>query len=189
MSGACAVALDSHNTSVTFAVRWWGAITVRGRFAQVTGDVVIPNGDLSAASARLSIDATSVRTGIGLRDRHLRGPEFLDAGRYPSITFWSTRVEPVKGALTISGRMALRGIEREIVVRCPLRQVNGGSDQVVTMEGRLLVSRTPHGVASARGLHILNPLLHAIGEEVAVTVRVLIPANRLLPALLPALGR
>lgn len=190
MNGAYAVRLDSRNTSVAFAVRWWGALTVRGTFESLDGELVIPNGDLSTATLRVAVDAESVQTGIGLRDHHLRGPQFLDVKHYRHITFGSTRVERIDGAITVAGQLSLRGTERLVVARCPLGYVDGeGIGSTVAMESAFDVPRIPHGVGSAHGLHKLNPLLHAIGDRVHVTIRVLVPANRLLPALLPALGR
>ncbi|MFN8581026.1 MAG: YceI family protein [Gemmatimonadaceae bacterium] len=190
MSSACAIVLDSHNTSVRFAVRWWGALTVRGRFDDLSGELIIPNGDITSASLRVDIDAESVHTGIGLRDRHLRGPQFLDSDRYPRISFSSTRVERVDGAITVTGHLSLRGAQRVIVARCPLGYAEGeGIGSTVSLETAIGVPRQPHGVGSATGLQRLNPLLAAIGAQVQVSVKVLVPASRLLPALLPALGR
>ncbi|MBV6506362.1 MAG: Protein YceI [Syntrophorhabdaceae bacterium] len=190
MSNACAVTLDGRNTSVAFAVRWWGLLAVRGHFPDVSGELIIPNGDISTATMRLEVDAGSVRTGIGLRDRHLRGPQFLDAAHYPRITFSSTRVERVDGAITVTGHLSLRGAQRVIVARCPLGYAEGeGIGSTVAMASTVEIPRLPHGVGSAEGMQRLNPLLAAISDRVVVSVRVLVPASRLLPALLPALGR
>ncbi len=190
MSNACAVTLDSRNTSVAFAVRWWGLLTVRGHFEELNGELIIPNGEISTATMRLEVCADSVSTGIALRDRHLRGPQFLDAKRYPRITFSSTQVERLDGAITVTGHLSLRGAERVIVARCPLGYAEGeGIGSTVSMATELAIPRLPHGVGSAVGLQRLNPLLAAIGDRVSVSIRVLVPASRLLPALLPALGR
>lgn len=190
MSAACAVTLNSHNTTVAFWVSWWGVITVRGRFDQVAGEIIVPNGDLASASMRLDVDAGSIRTGVRLRDRHLRGPQFLDVAHHPVIRFSSTRVERVNGAIQVSGRLTLRGAEREIVARCPLGYADSsGIDANVALATTIAVPRQPHGIGLALGVHKLNPLLHAIGSQVTVDVKLLVPAARLLPALLPALGR
>jgi polyisoprenoid-binding protein YceI len=190
MSSACAVTLDARNTSVEFAVRWWGALTVRGRFDRLSGELIIPNGDISTASLRLDVEADSVHTGIGLRDHHLRGPQFLDAERYPRISFTSTRIERVNGAISVAGHLSLRGAERVVVAECPIGYAEGeGIGSTVSLWTEFNVPRLPHGVGSAEGLHKLNPLLRAISDEVHVSIRLLVPASRLLPALLPALGR
>jgi polyisoprenoid-binding protein YceI len=142
------------------------------------------------AEIEVSVDAPSLGTGISLRDRHLRGPQFLDSARYPTISFRSTRVERPNGLLIVSGTLMLRGQERDVRATCPVTWANGDGDRShVRVGARLVVPRLPHGIGVARGLERLNPLLYAIGPEVTVRVEVLVPSMQLLPALLPALGR
>ena len=69
------------------SVRWLGGLIVRGRFMDVRGTIHVPVRDDDTAAVTVEIRADSVRTGISLRDRHLRGPLFLDAARHPLITF------------------------------------------------------------------------------------------------------
>lgn len=190
MSAACAVTLNPQNTTVEFSVPWWGVVSVRGRFEQLDGELIVPNGDIASASIRMDVEAGSIFTGVHLRDRHLRGPQFLDAARYPSIHFSSTNVERVNGAIEVSGLLTLRGAQREVLARCPIGYADGqGIDATVAMATVIQVPRLPHGVGLASGVRRLNPMLQAIGSHVTIAVRVLVPAARLLPALLPALGR
>jgi polyisoprenoid-binding protein YceI len=184
------IRLSAENTRITFAVRWMGLLTVRGAFRQMSGELRIPNGDIESSSVSLDVRAASVHTGIALRDRHLRGRDFLDCEAHPVIAFESQRVERVNGAITIAGRLVLRGVEREIVARSPLCYAEGeGLGSTISLDSEIRVPRLPHGVGTADGIKRLNPLLHAIGDVVTVSIRVLAPAHRLLPALLPALGR
>jgi polyisoprenoid-binding protein YceI len=183
------IQLDAGNLSVTFAVRWLGAVTVRGRFTQATGTVRIPDGCLDQAEVSIDVVAASLQTGIGLRDRHLRGPQFLDAERHPLITFRSTKVHRPNGVLIVSGLLSLRGLERQIRARCPIDHAGDAGASPVRVSARFTVPRLPHGIGVARGIERLNPLLYAIGSDVVIHADVLVPANELLPALLPALGR
>jgi polyisoprenoid-binding protein YceI len=160
---------------------------VRGTFDRIAGELIVPNGDLASASLCLDVEAASIRSGVRLRDRHLRGPQFLDAARFPHVRFSSTRIERVNGAIEVTGRLTLRGTERAIVARCPLGAEGPEIDTVVAMATVIHVPRLPHDVGSAAGIHRLNPLLHAIGTHVTVSVTLLVPAARLLPALPPAL--
>ena len=185
------IQLDAGNLSVTFAVRWLGALTVRGRFTKATGTVRIPDGCLEQAVVAIDVDAASLETGISLRNRHLRGPQFLDTARHPKITFRSTKVHRPNGVLIVSGTLSLCGLERQVRARCPIDHAEGvgaGASQV-RVSGRFTVPRRPHGIGVARGIDRLNPLLYAIGRDVVIRADVLVPASELLPALLPALGR
>ena len=181
--------LDAANTRIGFGVRWLGVLRVRGHFAELEGTLRIPDGCVDQAEIAIDVMAASVRTGIGLRDHHLRSPQFLDASRHPTISFRSTRIERPNGVLVISGVLTLRGLEREVRATCPVDYANGtGMSALVRWCASLWVPRLPHRVGVARGIDRLNPLLYAIGETVSVRADVFVPATELLPALLPALG-
>lgn len=199
------IRLDRTNTSITFAVPWLGALVVRGRFTDVEGTLRIPNGSVEDSDIAVDVMAASVHTGISLRDHHLRGPQFLDASAHPVISFRSTRVEHSNGILSVRGTLTMRGRQREIRVTCPVafgaldeRAANSGdpsrrnsgpaNGSLVRLEGGLVVPRLPHSVGVAHGIQRFNPLLYAIGTDVAVRAGVVVPASELLPALLPVHG-
>lgn len=184
-----AIRLTTANTRISFAVRWLGVLTVRGRFPGVEGLLRIPDGCVEAAAITLDVETASLRTGVALRDRHLRGPRFLDAERHPRISFRSTRIERPNGVLVVTGCLALHGRERELSAICPLDYARGaGMESVVRIGADFRVLRSLYDIGVARGVRALNPLLRAIGDEVSIRAEVLVPATQLLPALLPALG-
>jgi polyisoprenoid-binding protein YceI len=184
------IGLGVENTTISFAVRWLGVLTVRGRFAELEGALRIPDGRVDEAQLTLDVAAASVRTGIALRDRHLRGPQFLDAGRFPRITFRSTWVGRPKGVLVVSGVISLKGSEREVTAECPVDYAGSdGQRSHLRLNAAIEVPRLPHRIGVAEGIERLNPLLYAIGSDVAVQVEITVPATSLLPSLLPALAR
>jgi len=184
-----AIRLTAANTSISFVVRWLGALTVRGRFTNLEGLLRIPDGCVEAAGITIDVETASLRTGITLRDRHLRGPRFLDAARHPLISFRSTRIERPNSILVASGRLMLHGQEHALSAICPLDYASGaGLQSLVRIGAEFSVLRSVYGIGAARGLRALNPLLRAIGDEVSIHAELLVPATQLLPALLPALG-
>src|SRR5215510_12227278 len=86
--------IDSSHSSVHFSVRHLVIAKVRGSFARWSGTVQVPNGDFSRATVAVTIDASSIDTGVADRDAHLMSPDFLDAGAYPELRFVGTRGEP-----------------------------------------------------------------------------------------------
>lgn len=170
--------LNPANVRVSFSVRWFGVVYVRGSFAGVAGTVTVPGPDGQAASISIEVDSTSVRTGISLRDLHLRGLRFLDSVTHPVIRFESERVARHNGVWEVRGRLWLRGLERSIsasVADVPAL----AADRRLTAE--FTVPRRPHAIGTARGIRRLNPLLWAIGDEVTVRVEMLVPATILNP--------
>lgn len=188
MSDASHFTLDARAVHVTF-VASLGPWHVRGTFHEVDGELVIPDADIQRASLRIDVRAESIDTGLAMRDRHLRGGSFLDVARHPRITFESTRVTRANGHLLVAGCLTLRGIPRDVVARCPLARMGGnGLSGLLAIRAAIELPLHEHGVAIPRGRDRLNPIFLLIGDRVALSASLTIPADRLLPALFPALG-
>lgn len=105
--------IDPMHSSVGFSVRHLMS-RVRGRFGEVDGQIVT-GPSLSDFRASASIRADSVDTGVSPRDEDLRSEAFLDAERYPDLTFASSAVEEgTDGALVMLGDLTIRGVVREV---------------------------------------------------------------------------
>lgn len=106
--------IDPVHTGVRFKVRHLMVSNVRGTFGKVSGTVQYDEKDFTKASADITIDAASIDTGVAKRDQDLKGPDFLDVARYPTLTFKSRRVEATAGGgLRMIGDLAIHGVTRE----------------------------------------------------------------------------
>lgn len=86
--------IDPAHTNVTVAVKHMAISTVRGRFTSgAEGTIEYDPQAPDRAHVELRIKAASIDTGDAKRDGHLRSPDFLDAEKYPEITFKSTKIE------------------------------------------------------------------------------------------------
>ena len=109
--------IDSSHSGIHFSVRHLVIARVRGQFSRWTGTLQVPDGDFGRASLDVVIDAASIDTGVADRDAHLRSAEFLDAERYPEITFTSTQVEPAgRDRLRAAGQLTIKGVAREVTL-------------------------------------------------------------------------
>jgi polyisoprenoid-binding protein YceI len=109
--------IDPTHTTVEFAVTNVGITTIKGRFTGVSGTIRAAETDLANASVAVEIDAASLDTSDGPRDAHLRDSEFLDVERFPTLTFNSTRVEPVgPDRLRVHGDLTIRGTSSQVVL-------------------------------------------------------------------------
>ena len=100
--------VDGEATTVEFAVRtFWGLVTVRGRFDRVEGAYEVgPDG----AKIELAVDADSVDTGHGTRDRHLRSGDFFRVADHPQVRFTSTSVRAAgDGRVHVVGNLEAAG--------------------------------------------------------------------------------
>jgi polyisoprenoid-binding protein YceI len=104
--------------------------TITGVTTHVTGSLSVDTNDLSTASGTINVRIASIRTGIDLRDEHLRADNWLNAERWPNATFEITRVEGASrlepnqvANLRLHGRFSLHGVTREIVANARVRFV------------------------------------------------------------------
>ena len=109
--------IDAAHTLVEFSARHMTVARVTGRFAAVSGEVKVPDGDPLAATVSVSIDVPSVASGHPKRDELIRSADFLDAEHFPVITFTS---EPAglgaDGQWCIPGMLTIKGISQPVTL-------------------------------------------------------------------------
>ena len=109
--------VDGAHSAVSLTVRHMVISKVRGRFARWNAKLQLDTADLSRSSVDVSIEAASIETGVGDRDNHLRSADFLDAQKYPALTYRSRRVEVVSPErLRVVGDLTIRDERREVVL-------------------------------------------------------------------------
>jgi len=103
---------------------------ITGVSSAVYGELQVDPANLASVRGQVHVDIATIRTGIDLRDEHLRGPDWLDAERYPRATFeltgveGATRLPPNETVrVTIRGRFTLHGVTREVSANAQVRLV------------------------------------------------------------------
>jgi len=110
--------IDPAHSTAHFTVRHMMITNVRGAFSKVTGTVIYDPENLAASSVDVSIDVASIETHEPQRDAHLKSPDFLDAEKFPAITYRSKKVESVgEGELKVTGDLTIHGTSKEIVLK------------------------------------------------------------------------
>lgn len=101
--------VDPLHTFPTYEVGHLGLSMQRGRFNKTTGKITIDTAARNG-SADIAMDTASVSSGVDKLDEHLRGEDFLNAAKFPQITFKSTdfafegeKLKSARGDLTING--------------------------------------------------------------------------------------
>ncbi|HEX2272684.1 MAG TPA: YceI family protein [Acidimicrobiales bacterium] len=103
------------HSAVEFSVRHLGLVKVRGGFDRFRGTIEIGKQPMDSR-VEVAIDASSVDTRDAIRDEHLRSPDFLDVGRYPTIEFRSRRVRSDAGHFLVDGHLTVRGVTRPVTL-------------------------------------------------------------------------
>jgi len=112
--------LDPAHTQVEFKAKHMMITTVRGRFGDVSGEVVVDEENPENSQVEVEIDARSIDTRASDRDTHLRSEDFLDVERHPKITFRSKRVEGAHAEagdeFKVVGDLTIRGETKEVTL-------------------------------------------------------------------------
>ena len=165
--------LDPSHTTVGFAVRHMMVSNVRGTFGKVAGTVKGDPAAPATATIEATIETASVDTGNADRDEHLRGADFLDAAKFPTMTFRSKKITTAAGGkLAVTGDLTLHGVTREVVldveelsppVKDPYGKVRAGA----RLSGKL--DRKDFGLSFAKTMDNGGLL---VGNEVTLSIEV-----------------
>ncbi len=108
--------LDPENSSAEFVCKHVFS-KVRGMFAQPSGTVFLDDATPANSKINATIHVSSITTGVEERDTHLKGPEFFDAAKYPTITFASTGVSRSSAtSYSVTGNLTMHGVSRPVTL-------------------------------------------------------------------------
>lgn len=105
--------IDAIHSDVSFTVRHMMISKVRGRFNDVSGQL-ITGADLLDSSVVAEIDVSSFDTGNAQRDEHVRSADYLNAAEFPTMTYRSTGARRDGEDLVVDGELTLHGITRAV---------------------------------------------------------------------------
>lgn len=144
-------AVEPEHTQVAFSVSHMGISPFAGWFSGASGVLKLDPAKLDATTLSVSIPVASVQTTSGRLVEELKGADWLDAGKFPTATFRSTKVSPLgPDTARIEGELTLHGVTRPVVIDA--RFFGAATDQItkrpsVGFLGRLSFNRSDFGVA------------------------------------------
>ncbi|MBE3001135.1 YceI family protein [Nocardiopsis sp. HNM0947] len=108
--------LDPLHSSLIFVARYLSFGRVQGTFGQARGTVEVAE-DPAGSTVEVTVETSSVNTGVAARDAHLRSSDFLDSDTYPELHFRSTALVPNRrkeNAFTLHGELTVHGTTRPV---------------------------------------------------------------------------
>ena len=110
LSQAATYQIDPTHTNVTWEMLHFGTSTNRGNWTKKSGTVQFDRA-AKTGKVELTLDMTSVHTGVAPFDNHLKGNDFFAADKFPTATFVGDKfvfngdkVSEVQGQLTLRGQ-------------------------------------------------------------------------------------
>lgn len=115
--------IDANHTDVIAGWNHFGFSRPTARFGQVDGVIVYDAANVGQSSVKVSIPLTGINSGVPALDEHLRGADFFDAEKYPTITFNSTKTEAAgDNKLRVSGDLTVHGVTKVVVLDVTLNK-------------------------------------------------------------------
>ena len=106
------------HTAAEFSVRHMMVVWVRGHFKDVHGSLEFDPDNPAQLSIEATIQSAKLWTGEPQRDDHLRSGDFLDAAKYPTISFKRTGSKCVGASdYEVAGTLTIRGVSRPVVLQ------------------------------------------------------------------------
>ncbi len=109
--------VDKAHTSVGFSVKHMVISNVRGNFTDFAGGFSFDEKTRELSNADLVVKSSSINTNEQKRYEHLRSPDFLDAAKFPDITFKLVKAELTGGGqMRAVGELTIHGVTKEIAL-------------------------------------------------------------------------
>ncbi|BCB26500.1 polyisoprenoid-binding protein [Sulfurimicrobium lacus] len=158
--------IDSTHTFPSFEISHLGFSIQRGRFDKTVGKITL-DPVAKTGSIDVAIDAASVDTGLADLEKHLRGEEFFDTDKYPTITFTSSKLKFEGDKLVgADGEFTLHGVTKPLTLQ--LDHFKCGAHPM-TKKPRCGANATATLKRSEFGMAKYVPL---VGDDVKIVIQV-----------------
>ena len=155
--------VDTANAKVGFSVHGpFG--TVNGTFTGLAATIHFDPSDLPGSSIQASIDATTVSSGVGMRNHHLKSEEqYLNTAKYPRISYKSSKIEKTGSGYKALGDLTIKDVTKPVAI--PFSFTPNGSNGI--FKGQFSFRREDFHIGKEGG---------SIGDT--ITIRLEVPVRK-----------
>jgi polyisoprenoid-binding protein YceI len=116
--------LDPGHTMVLFSWNHFGYSNPVADFGLGDGTLVFDEQHPAQSSVEVTLPLANLDTHVPALDQHLKEADFFDADKYPTVTFKSTKVQPLGGnKFKVTGDLTVHGVTRPVVLDATLNKV------------------------------------------------------------------
>jgi polyisoprenoid-binding protein YceI len=118
---------DKAHSEVDFSILHMSLSKVHGRFGNIGGQIVIDSSDPTKSTINVTIDVSTVDTGVSMRDNDLKSANLFDVSQFPTATFVSTSIAKTATGFTVVGNLTLHGVTKPVTLTVdgPTGPING----------------------------------------------------------------
>lgn len=147
---------------------------INGTASGLSGTATLDVSDLSTLKGKIEVTVESFRTGIEMRDGHVKGKKWLNAKQFPVVSFEIKKVSDIKqvsdSKLTakVTGDFTLHGVTKEVTADVKTQLLEESAMTKPRMKGDLLSVRASFNIKLS-DFGIENNI---IGKKVADDIQV-----------------
>jgi len=119
-----------NNGTVAFSIRNAG-LTVNGNFGKLTALVLFNPDQPELSKIEASVPVQSIETGINLRNKHLKKPDYFDAARFPDITLQLIHLEKNGAQWKGNFDLTIKGVQKNLTMPITF-SANGNSARIAS---------------------------------------------------------
>jgi polyisoprenoid-binding protein YceI len=163
--------IDPNHSAAYFSVRHMMISTVRGAFGGVNGTMHYDPKRPTESGVEATIDCATLNSGVAARDAQMKGPDFFDVKKYPTMKFTTTKVQKAgPGKLKVTGDLTINATTRPVIL-----DVDGPSEVVKDARGREKVGLSAATKINRKDFGIVwNEVLEtggfAVADEVSISL-------------------
>jgi polyisoprenoid-binding protein YceI len=142
--------------------------------------MINPNDVTQKPMGKVNIPINNIKTGIDLRDEHLRGEMWLNADKFPYAEFQLTGIknpssttlnDGQKVKATLVGKFSVHGITKDVEVPAELRYFKESEKTKAKAPGNLLVANADFKInLTDYGVMIPDMVVGKVNDEVQINV-------------------
>lgn len=115
------------HASINFKIKHLGYSWLTGRFNDFDGKFTYDEKSPAQSQIEVVVNTASIDSNHADRDKHLKGKDFLNVGKYPEAKFISTGYEVVDAnSAILTGNLQLHGVTKTISF--PVDKIGEGKD-------------------------------------------------------------
>jgi polyisoprenoid-binding protein YceI len=165
--------IDPAHSSAEFKVKHMMISNVKGSFSGLAGVLTEHATDSTLSYVQAAIPVATVSTGDAQRDEHLKGAEFFDAEKYPTLSFKSTKVvRNGEGDYSVTGDLTVHGTTKPVTFAVEGPSAPGKDpwgNTRIGLSATTKINRKDFGLAWNAALETGGFL---VGDDVAITLEV-----------------
>ena len=155
---------DGRHTQVAWTINHLGFSLYHGLFGNASGSLTIDPAHPEAAKVTVSFPIADVVTTADALNKHLAAPDMMDAAKYPTGSFTSTKVTVNGTRATIEGNLTLKGVTKPVTLAATFTGVGTNplnKAATVGFEATTSIKRSDYGITY---------LLPALGDRVDLAI-------------------